>query len=85
MDFIVSIQFIKIWIKYFTKLKFYFDLNCVCVKMFNSQDTFIITCELFILLVLVQLCITTYSDIKQIENAILKKQEKQEENVQTMS
>jgi hypothetical protein len=53
--------------------------------MFNSQDTFIITCELFILLVLVQLCITTYSDIKLIENAILKKQEKQEENVQTTS
>ncbi len=53
--------------------------------MLYSQDTVIITCELFILFVLVQLCITTYSDIKQIENAILKKQEKQEENVQTTS
>ena len=69
---------------YKIEIFFYFDLNCVCIKMFNSQDTFIITCELFILLVLVQLCITTYSDIKQIENAILKKQ-KIKENVQTTS
>ena len=53
--------------------------------MFNLQDTFIITCELFIFFILIQLCVTTYSEIKLIEKAILKKQEKQEENVQTTS
>jgi hypothetical protein len=52
--------------------------------MLNSQYTFIIICEFFIFFVLVQLCLTTYSDVKLIENAILKKQ-KTKENVQTTS
>jgi len=45
----------------------------------------IILLEIYIFTILFKLCVKTYSDIKQIENAILKKQEKQEENVQTTS